>query len=104
LALPQKIAQITVDAPSNAALEKALEVTVQIMDEEGKPVEAVLPVELKIHASNGDEIIGSGYYAVTDGKKTITILPSCNDLPGEWKIEVRDLAAGLSASRTVTVK
>jgi hypothetical protein len=104
LAMPQKIAKITVDTPAETTLDKTLELTIQMLDAEGKPVDAILPVEIKIHAPDRSEIVGSGYYAVIDGYKKLTILPSCNDVPGEWKIEVSDLAAGLTTSKTVTVK
>ena len=104
LAMPQKIAKVTVDAPTETTLDKTLELTIQVLDARNKPVDAILPIEIRIHAPDDSEIVGSGYYAVTDGYKKLTILPSCNDAPGEWKIEVSDLAAGLTTSKTVTVK
>lgn len=104
LALPQKIAKLSLDVPTVTTLDKALEITILMTDTEGKPVEAILPIEVRIHAEDGLEIVGSGYYEITDGVKRLTILPSSNDAVGLWTIDVSDLAAGLKARSTVKVK
>lgn len=103
LALPQKIANVTITAPQAAAVGEEISFEVSVLDEDGQPVEAILPIQLTITDDNGQAVTGSDYYAMTDGHKSIRIRSSINDNPGCWTVIARELASGLQASTSLNL-
>ncbi len=88
-------AAVRVAMPDTARLGESVAGAVSVVDAEGKPVVAVLPVQLAITDPAGRPAEGSGCYAARDGRLTVKLDLAPNDRPGVWSIRVDDLAAGL---------
>lgn len=86
---PVKLDDIDVDVKDK--VDRGDKVRISI-DAEG--FKGVLPLEVRIYDTEGREAEFSGYYAAVKGKLTIDLNIAVNDVPGKWKIVVRDLASG----------
>ena len=67
------------------------------------PVNAVLPVQVRVQDANGVSTEGSGFYATKKGELEIALDLAPNEDPGTWQIQVRDLASGMEAVKWMTV-
>ncbi len=76
---------------------------IEIVDPEGRPLDAIVPVEVSIRDAEGRLAEFSGYYGAADGKVEITLDIASNDPAGIWQIEARELASGRSAVRYMSV-
>ena len=104
IVLPQKIGGMTVKAPAKGRIGGEIVLQISLFDDAKKPVEAILPIELDIRSSDGRQIVGSGFYEVTDGAKSIRIRPSSNDAAGKWRVSVKELASGKAAETTFAME
>ena len=77
-------------------------VTMTVADAEGRPVDALLPVEIRVYAADGDEIDGAGYLAAEDGVATARVTVRLDDPAGAFRVVCRDRASGHEA--VVSVK
>jgi hypothetical protein len=82
---------------------KSLPLTVEVQDGAGRPVEAVVPVEVTILDPEGREGEFSGWYAAEAGRLSIQLDIAANDPFGVWEIRVRELAAGCRATSAFEV-
>ena len=73
----------------------------QVLGESGRPVPALLPVEIRVYDSSGRELDGAGYLAAENGDARIAIRTNVNDAPGPYRVVFRDRASGLTAEREV---
>ena len=80
-----------------------LSVTMTVKDAEGKPVEALLPAEIRLYDGAGREIDGAGWVCLQGGTCTIEFVTNINDAAGDYRVVCRDRASGLSAERTIKV-
>ena len=66
-------------------------------------MDAIVPVEIDLIDPSGRAAEFSGYYGAKDAavKLTATIAP--NDVPGLWRIYVRERASGLTADAYMRV-
>ena len=96
LFLPRKIA--AVDAEVTKA-EDALAITMTVRDASGKPVPALLPVEIRVYDAAGRELDGAGYACAKDGVCKLTVRTNFNDAPGAYRVICRDRASGLTCER-----
>ena len=80
-----------------------LSVTMTVKDVQGKPVNALLPAEIRLYDAGGREIDGAGWVCLQGGTCTVEFLTNLNDTAGDYKIVCRDRASGLTAERTVKV-
>jgi len=94
---------ITVSAASGAAQGSSVTVKVQVSDERGEAIDAVVPVELRVTDPSGREAEFSGYYAAVGGKAAVTLNIAANDATGTWTIEATELASGKKARTSVNV-
>lgn len=76
-------------------------VTMRVLDAGGRPVHALLPVEVRVHSSDGVEIDGAGYLVAEDGVARISVLTNRDDPKGGYRVTCRDLLTG--NTRNVTV-
>jgi hypothetical protein len=77
---------------------------VEVVDEAGKPLEAVLPVQVTIRDTAGRLAEFSGAYAALDGRVEVTLDIAPNDAPGMWEIEAVELASGRRAAAAMRVE
>lgn len=94
------IREVTIDAPDSATTTEAITIAVAVTDGR-QPVNAVVPVDVKIVDPEGVESEFTGYYAATDGQLAIEFSFATNDRIGVWKIQVKELASGQSTAAYV---
>ncbi len=78
-----------------------LSATMTVKDTQDKPVEALLPAEIRLYDAAGREIDGGGFVCAEGGSCTVEFLTNLNDAPGDYRIICRDRASGLSAERSI---
>ena len=94
--LPRKIASVDAEV---AKAGDALSVTMTVRDAAGEPVQALLPVEIRVYDAAGRELDGAGYACAKDGVCKITVRTNLNDAPGAYRVVCRDRASGLTCER-----
>jgi hypothetical protein len=97
------IEDVRVQGPASAKRGQRVSYTFEVTDAAGRPVEAVVPVEVTIRDAEGARAEFSGYYAAADGRLTIELAIASNDVPGAWQIEARELASGRRTTHYFTV-
>jgi len=99
--LNARIASVKVDAPDVVQSGDVFKVTFSVLDAKGRPVDALLPAEIRLYDAAGREIDGAGWVSLQGGTCTVEFLTNLNDAVGDYKIVCRDRASGLTAERTV---
>lgn len=84
--------QIT--GPEQVAPGETATITVQVLDEDGGAVDAIVPLRIEITDPYGRQAEFSGYYGARDGRVEINAQIAPNDTPGLWRIHVENLASG----------
>lgn len=99
----QAITNVRVTAPEQAAPGGSLEIAVEVLGENGQPMDAVMPVRVEILDPSGRAAEFSGYYGAKDGRVEIAAQLAANDQPGLWRIHAEELASGRTADAYVRV-
>lgn len=73
---------------------ESLEIRIRVVDADGKPLAAVIPVHLDIRDPAGREMEWSGHHAAKDGVLSIRCDCAKNDRPGIWSVVATELAGG----------
>ncbi len=94
---PRPLQGCRITAPESAPRGGTAPCTIEVLDDRGQPVDAVLPLKVSVYDPETRLAEFSGYYAAKAGKTQLTLQIAPNDPPGTWQIEVRELASGLSA-------
>jgi len=104
LVVPKPIDRITVDVPSAVDRGGKVVCHVDVLASDGKPIQAIVPIEVTIRDAETRVAERSGHYAAVGGQWTIPIEIAPNDPPGIWQIEARELASGRTAVREFRVR
>lgn len=99
--LRQKIASVKADAPESVRAGETVRVKMSALDAEGRPVEALLPAEIRLYDAAGRELDGAGWVCLEDGTCTVEILTNLDDAPGAYRLVCRDRATGLTVERSI---
>jgi hypothetical protein len=99
--LDEEIAGVRVEAPLDVAPGGSIAFAFKVLGRSGKPVDAVLPVEIRLYDSSGREIDGAGFAAAEGGVCRMEIPVNVNDASGEYRLVCRDRASGLVAERRI---
>ena len=99
----RKIADVRIAAPAQISLGGHARIDIEITDEADKPVDAIVPTEVRILDPKNRPAEFSGYYGAREGKLVIEVDMARNATPGEWTIRGRELASGRSRARKITV-
>ena len=91
---------VTVNAPDTAQPNTSADIKIAV-NAAGAPIDAVIPVRVRIFDPAGSEAEFSGYYAAVGGKLDITLDFAPNDREGVWEIAVEELASGLASKAFV---
>ena len=102
--LKERIANVALDVPSHVATGGSLDITFRVLGASGAPIDAVLPVEVRVYDSAGRELDGAGYAAAEGGVCHLVVPTNVNDAPGGYRVVATDRASGLSAEATVARK
>lgn len=94
----EPIEAVGIDVPQQIKRGESATVSVKVTDQKGKPVSAVIPVEVTIEDTEGRIAEMSGYRALVDGAQTFQIQIAPNDVAGVWRVRVKELASGKSSS------
>jgi hypothetical protein len=103
-ALPEEITRVQITGSESGNRGEELRFSAQVVGALGKPIPAVIPVEVQILDPTGTACEGSGFYAAKDGQVAVSYLLAPNDPTGTWKIVVRELASGKETSKNFSVK
>jgi len=103
LASPQEIGEARIAVPASARLGKTVKIAVDVLDTKGGKMNAVIPLRLDIVDGTGRQAEFSGWYGAADGHVEVTLSLAPNDLPGKWRISVRNLASGTTSNTTFAV-
>ena len=95
--LPEAIASVKAEAVFDSGRSDDLVVRFSVLGESGKPIPAVLPVEIKVTDANGEVIDGVDYAAAVDGVCRLRVPVNLNDPEGGYTITCRDRASGMVA-------
>ena len=95
---PQAIDHIKIGSPRKVQRGKLARIEIQVMDASGKPIDAIIPFEIRIEDAHGRTAEQSGHWAAKGGRAVIPIDIATNDTEGAWQIHVRELASGKSAA------
>jgi hypothetical protein len=99
--LPEEIAKVRIDAPVEVAPGGDLTFEFKVFGRSGKPVAAVLPVEVRLYDSSSREIDGAGFAAAEGGVCRMTVPLNFDDAPGEYRLVCRDRASGLVTEKRI---
>jgi hypothetical protein len=99
LFLSRKIVAVEADV---VAAKNALAITMTVRDAAGKPVSALLPVEIRVYDAAGRELDGAGYACAKDGVCKLTVRTNLNDAPGAYRVVCRDRASGITSEKRVS--
>ncbi|MDH7570246.1 MAG: hypothetical protein QHJ73_11760, partial [Armatimonadota bacterium] len=98
-----KISGVKAAAPPSAKRGQAVSLAAAVVDAAGKPLDAVIPLELRVLDPQGRPADVSGYYGAAGGRLSVTLNLAPNDLPGTWTLQARELASGLERKTTFRV-
>lgn len=104
LVTERPIRQLTCNGPNQIARGERAEFKVTIGDDQGNPVDAVIPVQLTVLDADGATAEGSGFYAAAGGKLTVALDLAPNDSPGTWTVVARELASNREARSAFTLR
>ena len=99
--LNERIESVKVEVPRSVHPGRPVRVTFAVVGRDGKPVDALLPAEIRMYDASGRELDGAGWVCLQGGVCTVDILTNLDDARGDYRIVCRDRASGLSAERTV---
>ncbi|NLT71038.1 MAG: hypothetical protein GXX91_10130 [Verrucomicrobiaceae bacterium] len=88
------VEQIQLTGPKNARLGESVEIVVSVTDADGKPLDAVVPVDLRIVDPEGVPAEPNGVYGAAGGVLRVRLDLASNDRPGVWEIRATEGATG----------
>jgi len=94
---------VRIEAPQQARPGESVNIKAAVVDAEGRPIDAVVPVKVELLDPHGRATEFSGYYGAKDGQVQVTADLAPNDVPGLWRIRVQELASGQVADAYVRV-
>ena len=103
LLLDRPIEKTELQIPREIKRGEAFEVTFRGLDRNGKPIRAILPIEVRL-VSDGKLLPGSGYYAAENGVLKIKEVMATNLKPGKILVQGKCLASGKVSTVEVSVK
>lgn len=100
LITPRPLAAVRI-AGGDSTSGVPLEFRIEVVDDAGKPVNAVIPLKVELRDPDGRSAELSGYHAAKAGLLQLKFEPAPNDIPGIWELRVEDLASGLTQTHNI---
>jgi len=88
---------------AGAKLGETATVKFAVVDKNGRPLDAVVPLRVDIRDPSGRDAERTGYYGAKDGRLELKLDLATNDSPGVWQIRARELASGQTATSYLRV-
>jgi hypothetical protein len=95
---------LSVLLPATVQRGQNIPVAVQLNDNTGRPLNAVVPLEVTIRDPQGRSAEKSGYYGAANGKLELSLDIASNDIPGQWQVEVNERLHGQKVTKNFAVK
>ncbi|HRD05669.1 MAG TPA: hypothetical protein PK942_13195, partial [Verrucomicrobiota bacterium] len=92
------IAGVRIEAPRQAVAGQSIPCGISVVDADGQPLNAVVPLQVEISDPAGAEAEWSGFHGARDGRLQLHLAIAPNDRPGLWRIYARELASGRAAA------
>ena len=102
--LPSKIAAVEAVVPFGVERGDEIEVSLVVKGADGKPVPALLPVEIRLYDATGREIDGGGFFCAEGGVAKVSFLTNIDDPAGAYRLTCRDRASGFTAEKKISVR
>lgn len=99
--LQKEIGSLSLHVPGTVKKGESISIKFRVFDTDGKPVRALLPVEIRVFDSEGKELDGAGYACAEAGICSLRIATNLNDPDGKYRITAKDRASGLTIEKTV---
>jgi len=100
---PAAVNRVEVRAAA-ATAGKATEWIVRVLDANGKPVNALQPIELEVLDPKGQGSEYSGHHVARAGVLLLTPTIAVNDLQGKWQVRATELSSGKTGSAEFRVQ
>lgn len=98
------LAAVRIRSLDTIAVGETDELSIEVVDADGRPIDAVVPLRVEIFDSAGRQAERSGHYGAAGGRLTLRLDIARNDAPGVWSVRVRELASGLQTSTYLRVR
>jgi hypothetical protein len=98
LVTPEPIEQVTITVEESIARGGVANPVIHVSSQNGRPVPAVIPVQVSVSDPNGRPAEVSGYHATSNGVLQLQLEVATNDTPGVWQIDVQELASRQTAT------
>ena len=95
---------VRIDAPAQSKPGDTATILVSVLDENGKPIDAVVPMKIELFDPHGRAAEFSGHYGAKDGWVEINVEFAANDVPGLWRVHAEELASGGTADAYVRLQ
>jgi len=92
------IQSVKVQAPATAQAGRAAAIQIRVVDAADQPIEAVIPVKVEMIDTQGRSTDIAGHYAAIGGQLQLAWTPAPNDLPGQYRLRITELASGKIAT------
>ncbi|MBC7288047.1 MAG: hypothetical protein H5T86_08420, partial [Armatimonadetes bacterium] len=97
------IASVRLEAPQQVRRGEQVTVKLAVLDDGGKPLAAIVPVQMEICDPEGRPAEFSGYYGARDGEVALTLDIAPNDTCGVWTVRASELASRQSGTAYLRV-
>ncbi|WP_417388579.1 LamG domain-containing protein [Gimesia sp.] len=104
LLTPEPIADVNITGDEEVTLSDSMQLAIAVVGPSGKPIPAVLPLNVLITDPTGRKAEFSGYYGAAEGQLKLTLQIAQNDYPGIWQVKVQELASGVTKSHYFRVR
>ena len=99
--LSEPISSVKLATSDDVSKGGRIRIRFSVLGPSGKPVPAVLPVEVRIRDARGQELDGAGFVAAVDGVCELSAKTNLDDADGDYTVFCRDRASGFTASEKV---
>ena len=102
VSLPEPIVRLRVEAPESVAIGTRFPVRVTPLGPSGKPINACIPITLALSDAQGRYVQGrpAASFPIAEAELTAPL----GSAPGVWRVTVKELVSGRSATVPLTVK
>ena len=98
------IKAVRIECPETVTMGEKVTCKISVVDQDGNPMDAILPVKVDILDPDGRPTEFSGFYGAADGILAITLDIALNDVQGAFLVRVKELASGQSAIHYMRVR
>jgi hypothetical protein len=100
----REISAVCIEGAETTRTGETVAYSISVVDKDGKPIDAVVPVKLDILDPDGRPAEFSGFYGAAGGALEISVDIAPNDVQGIWAVRVEELASGQTAIRYMRVE